>query len=131
MVTLLLVLAAFVGGCAHRQIDLIKDGTFVLEKNPEGYSHFRNIHAYEEQEELAVAGYIRGLFRSGHVDVEILGPERTVIAQKCLDVRRRTGRRSRTRDARFEARFAVHPPAGSVIRVVHEQRRHSGGGGQE
>ncbi len=109
-------------GCAPKRGDLASDGILALERVPEKRGYWRDIHVFQDGEELVVTGYVRRFLEPGKLQIAILTANGERIAERSQAVRR-LFRSSRVRHTRFEARFQVSPSVGSVIRLVHLRER--------
>lgn len=123
LVSMLLLAAASLGlvssfGCTLKRPDLVSNGMLTLERVPEKRGYWRDFHVVQDGEELVVTGYVRRFLVPGELQVTILAADGQPIAEKTQAVRR-LNRSSRVRHARFETRFRVSPPAGSVVRLRH------------
>lgn len=105
-------------GCTLKRADLVSNGILVLDRVPEKRGYWRDIHVFEDGEELVVTGYVRRFLEPGELQVTVLTANGQPIAEKRQAVRR-LRRSSRVRHARFETRFRAVLPAGSVVRLMH------------
>lgn len=109
-------------GCATAQ-NLIGPEKYAKELIPSDRTFFRQVRAVEDKGELKVSGRLRqqGMMRldiPDYVNVALVDQSGAVIAaQKVAYYPRVLTGRKHSREARFSARFAEMPPAGTTVRV--------------
>lgn len=114
-------------GCAANRINLIENG--VVEIHTEQPKDLRlSASAYTENGDVVVAGYVRRMPVDhrpiwGHVDVQVIGPHKELLAQYKTGIRATTGRK-RLKKGRFQLTLLDEPPVGSVIMLRHDYTAH-------
>lgn len=125
-------------GCASSRTDLVKSGYLSLQPTLTA-SLARAPRVYEHDGALVVEGQLDSseTTKGGHVDVQVDGPDGTVVYNASVNFRRppmltatgprgtRSGSRSRADShASYSVRFPGLPPTGSVVRVKFDPQAH-------
>lgn len=114
------ILAVGGPGCTSKRVDLIERGVVRLERVPTARGYYRDVCAYESENAIRVTGYVRRFLDPGHVHVQLVDSDGTVVVEERAPVNRPL-RSSRVRHTRFEARLAVPPSTPTTIRVMHHR----------
>ena len=129
---------ACLGGCASNRTDLVKSGYLSLQPTlTASLAHAPEV--YERDGALVVEGQLDSseTAKSGHVDVQVVGPDGTVVYDASVNYRKPvamtpsgprgsySGPRSRAdRHATYSVQFPGLPPVGSVVRVKFDPQPH-------
>lgn len=107
------------GGCALRHGDYALEGRLRIELSPPSGPQFYGILVTEVANELIVSGFGRRPTPSGHVQVFVIAPDSTPLAEVQADLLPPARVQNRTHNYRFVATVPHIPPAGSTLRVTY------------
>lgn len=107
------------GGCALRHGDYALEGKLRIELSPPTGPLFYGVQVSQSGDELVVSGFGRRPEPRGHIDVVVVGPDGTTLAQARADPLPPLAVPKRTYNYRFRASMRIIPPAGSTLRVVY------------
>ena len=129
-------------GCASNRTDLVKTGYLSLQPTlTASLAHPPEV--YEQDGGLVVNGRLDSAeaTKGGHVDVQVVGPDGTVVFDASVNYRRPSattpsGPRGTARGPRspadshatYSVRFPGLPPSGSVVHVQYDAQPHSAEG---
>ena len=76
----------FIFGCATTCVNLVKTGNVIVEVVPTEDEYIGSTHVYQNDKELVISGRVHTqgyapTLEKGHVDVEIINPDGTLIKQ--------------------------------------------------
>lgn len=119
----ILLSGAIVSSCATSHVNLVADGKVIVEKVSSRSAYFPKIAVYSTDSKMTVSGELhkrkpgRGhIF--GHVDIEVVSPNETVLCTINTDYHRRSLKS-------FTSIFSVDIPLrvedGSTVRVIHHR----------
>ena len=123
--SIIIVLAMVLSGCASGPINLVGKGTVIIERVPSRGVYFSRVYVKQNGNEIMITGRLKrrslSPVRPGHVDIAIFTPGghllekiSTPYVPKIL-----SARRGKHRGSRFEVRMAGTLPEGSKVRFAH------------
>lgn len=121
-VSLMLVLWAVVG-CSSLPVDLASDGKMQIERVDSNHAMIEQVEVDAIAEGIRVSGYLRKTFHRrgripGHLHIEILAADGTVLATRVTRYHRHFSKSGRTH---FAQTLAVRPDAVRTVRLVHHR----------
>lgn len=107
------------GGCSLHHGDYALEGKLRIELSPPSSPLFYGIQVTQLDDELVVSGFGRRPTPYGHVEVFVLAPDSTPLAEVRADLLPPAPVPNRGYNYRFRASVPLIPPAGSTLRVVY------------
>ena len=123
-----LLTAVLLAGCTGGGKNLVRDGVVEIETVPSRQAAITSLRVAQNGPNMMLRGRVQrrpiGWGRiPGHIDVELVGPDGSVLEKTRAGYRQRS---IKSRYAEFHGRLDTTPPAGSTIRVIHDLRSHDG-----
>ena len=117
IVAILLGLSA----CGNAPIYMARDGSINVEYSSSHALHFSRVVVYQNDAGLIIAGELhkrghgRG-FIPGHIDIEIIGPDDTLLATKGISYHRGS---NKSRRSQLYVEIPIDLPINSTVRILH------------
>jgi len=124
MSLLVLIFAAgILFGCAAGKVNLVEQGTVVIERVPSRNISVAEVYAYQYEDSMVIQGKVKRQYSSGyiggHVDIAIISPKGDILEQESTFFLPRGRKQKRKREASFSVRISSPPPRGSTIRAAY------------
>ncbi len=119
IIVILFVLSA----CGSSLKNLVREGTSKVDTTSSRGVHFNRVDVYESDAGLLVRGELhkrshrRGPI-PGHVHIEIIAPDGTVLANTSTNYHRGS---SKSRTSRFTVKIPIEVPMNSTIQIMHHR----------
>ena len=110
-------------GCATNRVDLVANGNVVVEKVSSPSAYFSKTSVYSTDSKMTVSGELRKRRSSrghifGHVEVEVISPDETVLCVIDTSYHRRSLKSS---SSIFSVDIPLQVEDGSSVRIIHHQ----------
>lgn len=107
------------GGCRIAAPTITDSGLLGLELVPADRGYYRDVHVEHAVDKVVIHGYVKRFIEPGHVRVQLLATDATVMAEDRVEVGRPL-RSSRIRHAAFAARLPI-PSSPASVRIIHDR----------
>jgi len=119
-----ILLSSIMGsGCATNRVDLVANENVVVEKVSSPSTYFSKTSVYSTDSKMTVSGELRKRRSSrghifGHVEIEVISPDETVLCVIDTSYHRRSLKSSRSI---FSVDIPLQAEDGSTVRIIHHQ----------
>jgi hypothetical protein len=100
---------------------MVREGTVNVEYSSSPYLHFSSVGIYGNEVGVIIVGELhkRGHGRGampGHIEIEILGPDGTLLATRSIHYHRGS---TKSRRSQFSIEIPIDLPINSTVRIMH------------
>ena len=119
-----ILLSSMMGlGCATNRVDLVANEKVVVEKVTSPSAYFSKTSVYSTDSKITVSGELRKRLPSrshifGHVEIEVISPDETVLCVIDTSYHRRSLKSSRSI---FSVDLPLKVEDGSTVRLIHHR----------
>ncbi len=111
-------------GCALHRVNLVDNGTVLLELVPSDEGYVSQAHVFQDDDEMLISGKVKRTTHSsaihqGHVDIAIIAPDGTVVHEVSAPDTPTSLRRRATTKRTFSVRLKIVPAQGTKIRMTY------------
>ena len=129
--SIIIVLAMVLSGCASSPINLVDKGTVFIERVPSRGVYFSRVYVKQDGTELMITGRLKRRSASpvgtGHIDIAIVGPEGKLLERISTSYIPKilSAKRGKHRGSRFKVRMTGALPEGSKVRLAYHRTAQS------
>ena len=108
--------------CGTAPINIARDGSVNVEYSSSQEIHFSRVVVYQNDAGLIIAGELHNRSHGrgailGHIDIEIIGPDDTILATKSINYHRGS---IKSRKSQFTVEIPINLPVNSTVRIMHD-----------
>ena len=118
------ITAMLTSGCALNKVNLVDNGTVLLERVPAKDVYVASAYVFQDDSEMVISGKVKRVTASsgiphGDVHITIIAPDGTVIKELNVQDKPASIKKIYQGESSFTVRFPLIPPAGTKIRLAY------------